>query len=192
MGDELNYCMCCGENVPATSIERDGRSELNCLLCGFTLAISTTAPEARRAVPCIIAVDAVDAHRSALQGLLERSGLAEEIVALHGGPAFVSAIAHRFADGLPVDMVILDVEMPAMDGITAARFLRTLEKKLHRAPCALIFFTGRKADDNLRRQMTLFRPVWYCAKGVGVDQAAFERRATALIAHIATVLAAPA
>lgn len=192
MSDERRYCMCCGENVPVTNVERDGHVELNCLLCGFTLDVTAPEPEARRAVPCIIAVDDADSQLSVLRGLLERSKLADEVVALHGGADFVSTIAHRFAGGLPVDMVILDVEMPAMDGFTAARFLRSLEAKLHRPPCPLIFFTGRKADDNLRRQMALFRPVWYCAKGVDADQAAFERRATSLIGHVATMLPGPA
>jgi CheY-like chemotaxis protein len=189
MSDDALFCMCCGELVPVTRVERDGRVELNCINCGFTLDSSLAEPEAPHVFPCIIAVDDAAFHRSVLKGLLERSGLAEEIVALHGGAEFVSTIAQRFAEGLPVDMVILDVEMPAMDGFTAARFLRSLEAKLHRPPCPLIFFTGRKADDNLRRQMAHFRPVWYCAKGADADQAAFERRAAALIAHIAILLA---
>lgn len=190
MSDELKFCMCCGEDVPVTQVERDGHVELNCLLCGFTLDYAPE-PEARRTVPCIIAVDDTDAHRSALQGLLERSGLADAVVALHDGAEFVSTVARRFAESLPVDLVILDVEMPAMDGFTAARFLRSLEHKLHRPPCPVIFFTARKADDNLRRQMAIFRPAWYCAKGVDDNHAAFERRATALIGHVTTMLTTP-
>jgi len=206
MGEERRYCMCCGEDVPVTSVARDGRLELNCLQCGFTLDIAAGAPLStpvpapsttplstlRRGVPCIIVVDDGDAQRSVLRGLLERSGLADEVLALDGGAAFVSTVAQRFAEGLPVDLVILDVEMPAMDGFTAARFLRTLEGRLHRTPCPLIFFTGRKADDNLRRQMALFRPVYYCAKGVDADQSAFERRAAALIGHVTSLLQRPA
>lgn len=192
MSDETAFCMCCGENVPVTRIERDGRAELNCVNCGFTLDSAILDPEPAQIIPCIIAVDDADVHRSVLKGLLERSCLAKKVVSLHSGAEFVSTVACRFADGLPVDMVILDVEMPAMDGFTAARFLRSLEIRLHRPACPLIFFTGRKADDNLRRQMALFPPVWYCAKGVDRDQAAFERRAAALIAHVATLLAAPA
>jgi CheY-like chemotaxis protein len=185
--------MCCGENVPVTHVVREERVELNCVQCGFTLEIAAAPAEtpARRTVPCIVVVDDGDAQLSVLRGLLERSGLAEEIVALNGGAAFVSTVAQRFAEGLPVDLVILDVEMPAMDGFTAARFLRTLEGKLRRPPCPLIFFTGRRADENLRRQMALFRPVWYCAKGVDADQAAFERRAAALIGHVTSLLAKP-
>ncbi len=183
------FCMCCGEEVPTTQIERDGRTEKTCVQCGLTLALVEPGPEPRHAVvPCIIAVDDVDQHRTFLQQLLERSGLAREIVALDGGAGFVSTLARRFAEGLPVDLVILDIEMPAMDGFTAARFLRTLEHQLRRPPCPLIFFSARAADANLRRQMALFRPSWYCAKGTDGDLAAFERRAVALIGHVTSLL----
>jgi CheY-like chemotaxis protein len=190
MGEEHRYCMCCGEAVPVTVVERDGRAELNCLQCGFTLDVAEAQPEPPRPVPCVIAVDDAASQLAVVRSLLERSGLAEQVVALTGGAQFVSALAQRFAEGLPVAMVILDVEMPAMDGFTAARFLRTLETRLRRPPCPLVFFTARAADENLRRQMALFRPAWYCAKGVDGDQAAFERRATKLIAHVARLLAA--
>jgi len=189
MAEQRDYCMCCGEDVPVTQVERDGRTELTCVYCGFTLGIEEPPPQKRRSVPCVIAVDDADSHRAVLQTLLEHSGLADEVVALHGGAEFVSTIARRFADGLPVDLVILDVEMPAMDGFTAARFLRSLEVKMRRTPCPVIFFTGRKADENLRRQMGLFRPAWYCAKGADGDQQAFERRATGLLAHVTDLLA---
>lgn len=191
MDEVFRHCMCCGEEVPTVLVERDGRAELNCVHCGFTLDVTEPAPGGPRSVPCIIAVDDADVHRSVLRGLLQRSGLAEEIVALAGGAEMVSAIAQRFAEGRPVDLVILDVEMPAMDGFTAARFLRSLEARMGRPPCPLIFFTGRKADENLRRQMALFRPAWYCAKGGDVDRAGFERRAAALIGHVTTLLAPP-
>jgi len=192
VADERRFCMCCGEDVPVTTVKRDGRVDHNCVMCGFTLDITELEQQTRRAVPCVIAVDDADAHRSVLQGLLEQSGLAEQVVALHSGAEFVSTVARRFAEGLPVDLVILDVEMPAMDGFTAARFLRSLETKLRRPACPVIFFTGRKADDNLRRQMGHFRPAWYCAKGVDDDQAAFARRATALIGRITAMLPGPA
>lgn len=189
MGEVRKFCMCCGEDVPTVRVDREGRAELNCVFCGFTLDTSILEPEAPRPVPCIIAVDDADFQRSVISGLLVRSGLADAVVTLHSGAALVSTIATRFADGQPVDLVILDVEMPAMDGFTAARFLRSLEKKMGRPPCPVIFFTGRKADDNLRRQMALFKPAWYCAKGVADDQHGFERRVVSLIGHITKLLA---
>lgn len=202
MGEERRFCMCCGEDVPTVLVERAGRGELNCIHCGFTLEFQSpqpqtleppapAQPETPRTVPCIIAVDDADAHRSVLRGLLERSRLAEEIVALNSGPELVTTIARRFAESRPVDLVILDVEMPAMDGFTAARFLRSLELKMRRPPCPVIFFTARKADENLRRQMAQLRPAWYCAKGADADRSGFERRAAALIGHVTALLREP-
>lgn len=209
MTEQQRFCMCCGEDVPTVVVERAGRPELNCIHCGFTLDFlapppaaddspqepqtppAPPEPPASRTVPCIIAVDDADLHRSVLRGLLERSRLAEEIVTLHSGAEMVTTIARRFAEGQPVDLVILDVEMPAMDGFTAARFLRSLEIKKRRPPCPVIFFTARKADENLRRQMAQLRPAWYCAKGCDPDRSGFERRAAALIGHVTALLATP-
>lgn len=207
MTERRRFCMCCGEDVPTVLVERAGRPELNCIHCGFTLDFVAPQPAAGEAappepqappeppapgpVPCIIAVDDADLHRSVLHGLLERSHLAEEIVALHSGAELVTTVARRFAECLPVDLVILDVEMPAMDGFTAARFLRSLEVKMGRPHCPVIFFTARKADENLRRQMAQLRPAWYCAKGADADRSGFERRAAALIGHVTALLAPP-
>jgi CheY-like chemotaxis protein len=191
MGEERKYCMCCGEDVPVNVVERQGQVELTCIHCGFTLDI--VAPEAPpRAARCIIAVDDAETHRALLAGLLVDAGLADEVLALHSGAEFVATLSRRLADDLPVDLVVLDIEMPAMDGFTAARFLRTIETNLRRPHAPLIFFSGRQADDNLRRQMALFRPAWYFNKGTGGGGEELPRRVGTLVGHIARIVAGPA
>ena len=49
---------------------------------------------------------------------------AEEIVALANGKEFVTAISRRFPAGQPLDLVILDLEMPEMDGLELVRAVR--------------------------------------------------------------------
>jgi len=39
MAEDTKYCLCCGENVPFGTFERNERLETTCAYCGFTLDV---------------------------------------------------------------------------------------------------------------------------------------------------------
>ena len=86
--------------------------------------------------------------------------------------------------GKSVDLAILDIEMPVMDGFTAARVLRSLEKKLRVPPCPIIFFSAKKAGESLKRQMALYHPVRYLNKGAEGSGEDLTKRISFLISHL--------
>jgi CheY-like chemotaxis protein len=176
--------MGCGEDVDTNLVERNGKTELTCIFCGFTLDFvdSQPSPPAR----CIATVDDAEMTRTLVMTFLQDKGLAQEVLAFANGREFVSAVSHRLSAGKPLDCAILDIEMPVMDGFTAARLLRAMEQAQQQHPCPIIFFSARKADEGLRKQMSLFRPARYLNKGAEGDVQDLMRRVGILVSHLGT------
>jgi len=162
MAEETKFCICCGEAVPYRRITRDGNEELLCVYCGFVV---DTAHEPAPPARCIITVDDAEPVRHLLETLLINKRLADTVLTADNGREFVGLFNQRLADHQPVDMVILDLEMPVMGCVSAARVMRSLEDKYHVARTPIIFFSARQCDDELKRQLGVFVPARYVNKG---------------------------
>ncbi|MBI3609094.1 MAG: hypothetical protein HY204_00115 [Nitrospirae bacterium] len=67
--------------------------------------------------------------RFLLEGALLKMKLTQSVVTTKNGREFVASFTKRLAENKSVDLVILNLEMPAMGGITAARVMRAMEEK---------------------------------------------------------------
>ena len=74
--------------------------------------------------------------------------------------------------------------MPVMDGLTAARLMRSLETQNSVPPTPIVFFSAEKADDNLRRQMENLDPANYVNKGSDPDPDKLVARVESLIGYL--------
>ncbi|MFY9271062.1 MAG: response regulator [Candidatus Manganitrophaceae bacterium] len=181
MAEETQFCLCCGEDVPWNRITRGGNEELTCIYCGFILgAKPLPAPSAK----CIITVDDVAFVNDLLKGMLVNKGLAETVMTAGNGQEFVALFNTRLANHQPVDMVILDLEMPVMDGIAAARMMRALEGKYQVTRSPILFFSGRKCDDALKKQLGLFAPASYVNKGTSTKFEDLVERIDQLVTYL--------
>jgi len=81
-------------------------------------------------------------------------------------------------------LVILDIEMPVIDGFGAALFLRSFEQKFRTKPHPILFFSGRKADENLKKRMALFAPAHYLNKGSSKDPDELMGRVKMLVSRL--------
>ncbi len=94
------------------------------------------------------------------------------------------AFNKRLAEDLPVEMVILDLVMPVMDGITAARIMRSIEQKYQVDPTPILFFSARKCDEELKRQMKMFLPASYVNKGASGEPEQLLERIDQLVTYL--------
>jgi CheY-like chemotaxis protein len=115
--------------------------------------------------------------------LLKRK-LCRTVLAAANGQEFVAGFTKRLAEGRDTDLVILDLEMPLMDGITAARVLRSLEGKHSVGKVPILFFSGRKCDDSLKQQMALLAPASYVNKGNESDPEKLVERIDQLVTYL--------
>lgn len=182
MADENKYCLCCGERVPFNKIMRDGKSEKTCVFCGFVLDVAIE--EEDRIAACIVTADDAELTRELLRGMLLKKKLAKSVVTTENGQQFVSSFTKRMAENLPVDLVILDLEMPVMDGITAARVMRAIEGNYSTAKVPILFFSARKCDEALKQQLSIFSPASYVNKGNESDPAKLAERIDQLVGHL--------
>jgi CheY-like chemotaxis protein len=182
MADETKYCLCCGERVPFNKITRDGKSEKTCVFCGFVLDVAIE--EEDRIAACIVTADDAELTRELLKGMLLKKKLARSVISTENGQEFVASVMKRMSENLPVDLVILDLEMPVMDGITAARVMRAVEVNYRTAKVPILFFSARKCDEALKQQLSFFSPASYVNKGNETDPAKLAERIDQLVGHL--------
>jgi CheY-like chemotaxis protein len=79
-----------------------------------------------------------------IQGMLNRLGMTAEVVN-NGREAVAAVRAHDY------DLILMDCEMPEMDGFEAARAIRTLETEQQRGPVPIIALTAHILREHRER-----------------------------------------
>jgi CheY-like chemotaxis protein len=103
-----------------------------------------TAPPAQPQLMKILVAEDSEDSRFLLQEFLKRGPYAVTF-AENGKVALDAALAQQF------DLILMDIQMPVMDGLTAARLIREAEERAGRAHVPLLALTAhtRKADIEL-------------------------------------------
>jgi CheY-like chemotaxis protein len=160
------YCICCGEEVPYNIVERNERRELTCSYCGFTLDVENLWEDIKVSIDtyAFIAEDS-DFARKLLKELVLKKSLASEVIAVTNGLELVTEYTKLMKQKILSSFAIIDLNMPVMDGLTAARTIRALEEKEGTSRVPIVFFSGVKADESLKKQMELLTPAHYMNKG---------------------------
>lgn len=185
MEEGKKYCLCCGEDVPYNVIVRNERRELTCTYCGFVLDMENLWENTKSSVNtyAFIAEDS-KFTRTLLKELILKKTLATEVIAVTNGLELISEYSKLFKKIVRGSFVIIDLNMPVMDGLTAARTLRALEEKGSIVKVPIVFFSGVKADEDLRRQMELLAPAHYVNKGSDPDPEHLVQRIQGLLNFI--------
>ena len=116
------FCDACSEEVEYNRITRDGQVELTCQFCGFTLGVGEE--EASIRAECILVADNSPSVRELVKKAVLDTRLSKDVVTFENGIDFISVFAKRLTEKESMDLVVLDLEMPEMDGIIAARVMR--------------------------------------------------------------------
>ncbi|NOZ25723.1 MAG: response regulator [Nitrospirae bacterium] len=185
MAPKKRYCLCCGEEVPYNTVIRNERRELTCAFCGFILDADRLWEERKRPAGtyALIAEDS-KFTRTLLRELILKKSLSKEVIAVSNGLELVSEYSKLLSHNASVRFIIIDLNMPVMDGLTAARTVRTLEEKRRMKKVPIVFFSAIKADKNLKRQMELLAPAHYVNKGADSDTKLLARRVEGLLNFI--------
>ena len=185
MEEGKKYCLCCGEDVPYNVVVRNERRELTCSYCGFTLDIENLWEDTKSSINtyALIAEDS-KFTRTLLKELILKKAIASEVMAVTNGLELISEYAKLLKRNIRVSFAIIDLNMPVMDGLTAARTLRALEEKDSIIKVPIVFFSGVKADEGFRRQMELLAPANYVNKGSDPDPENLVQRVQGLLSFI--------
>jgi CheY-like chemotaxis protein len=111
-----------------------------------------------------LCADDLSMIRSALLDTI-RSGLAQDVRVTENGYEFLVAFQELADAALPVDLVILDVEMPVMDGINAATSMRAIEQAMGLPRAPILFFTSMQTSPAFFRALEHLSPARHLLKG---------------------------
>ena len=184
MGD-TKYCLCCNEEVPFTSFERNERIETTCLYCGFPLDIKKLyEPNEHIEIGHALISDDSMLTRKIIEDRLKEKKYSGIVLSFENGLELISAYSKLLKEKKTVDIAIIDLNMPVMDGLTAARAIRSLEAQSNNKAVPIIFFSAEKADDNFKKQMEALAPANYMNKGNDTNPDTLASRVELLIAYL--------
>jgi CheY-like chemotaxis protein len=182
---DTRYCLCCDEQVPFGVVVRNERREVTCNYCGFTLDVEASAEplKTEREGYALIADDSRYTRKIIAELIAERK-FSANVMSLENGVEFVTAYSKLLAGKKPVDVAIIDLNMPVMDGLTAARTARTLESRNRAASVPIVFFSAEKAGEDLKKQMESLEPAYYVNKGSDPEPDKLASRVEYLLGYL--------
>ena len=109
------------------------------------LSDGATGPRISLALaPSVLLAEDNAVNREVLTEMLQHIGC--HVTAVENGAQVLSAVATR-----SFDAILMDCQMPVMDGHTAAKELRALERATHQEPTFIIAITADATQENRRR-----------------------------------------
>lgn len=132
--------------------------------------VPVVAATAVEAVPQALFVRVLMAEDTALlreivKDALVQNGISQQVRGCANGEEFLQAVAEALVARQPLDLAILDVEMPILSGYHAAIALRALERGLRIRATPIVFFTAFPCDDTFKKVLEHCQPARYLNKG---------------------------
>jgi CheY-like chemotaxis protein len=178
MGD-TQYCLCCDEE------ERNERRETTCVYCGFTLDVQKLwEPQKATSEGYALVTDDSKYTRKIIEDLLKAKKFSTNVMSFENGLELVTAYTKLLSVKDTVDIAIIDLNMPVMDGLTAARTIRAIETQNKAKNVPIVFFSAQKADEDLKKQMKNLEPANYVNKGSDPDPDKLAKRVESLISYL--------
>ncbi len=173
----FGFCQACGESVETHSVRVEGRLESRCINCGLVLDTRAAPPKACHRV---MAVDDSQMLCNVLSDVLVQKGISREVATCRDGREFITAFTRSLATERPPSFLILDVNMPIVDGVQAAYAARAIEKGFGIEPVPIIFFSVRKCDEGFRKVLDLCAPAAYLNKATAPNPEMIGKRLSAI------------
>lgn len=150
---ERRFCPSCGEHVETYAVSRNNRTETCCVFCGLG-----------------IVADDSETMRTLITDALLAKKLAVSVKTAGDGAAFLETATRWLRDGTPASLVILDVNVPGLEGFSAAAALRTV--------------TARKIDPSIQTFLKALGPAGYLDKGVAASPEPLAARIEHLVVQL--------
>lgn len=157
----FTYCQACGESVETHRVVHDGALQHRCIYCG--LVLDTGSADAETCERAMVVEDSRTLC-DALTDLVVERELSLEAAACHNGREFVVEYTQSLIARRPPGFVLLDIEMPILDGVHTCIVARAIESGFGVPPVPIIFFSGHKCDENLRKVLKASAPAAYLNK----------------------------
>jgi CheY-like chemotaxis protein len=165
---EKAFCPACGMDVAVVhmtlGVGVSAEEVPRCSNCGFDMRLKDRAQSGVLFERAAIAED-MKSVRTAVKEDMVGHQIAKVVDEFEDGGTFMQAVQALSAQGRVYDLVILDLNMPVVNGLKAALFLRSMERKLSWQPIPILFFSSVVCDARLNEQIEKLTPAMYLNKG---------------------------
>ncbi len=177
------YCPSCDEMVEVFVMISGGQEKVHCSQCGLMLDEVVAKPaESLEAV--IIAEDS-GVLREILVKTLKEKKLARVVIPCPDGKAFLSSLNEKMKNNEIVNLVILDVQMPIINGINAAKTMRAMEEGFKRPrKIPILFFSVVRCDENFKKFLNFCKPAAYLNKGTSATPEQLASRVYEVVSRL--------
>lgn len=153
---------------------------------GTPAAFSGMAPmPAPSTLQTVIAAEDTEPILRSLVDLLTRRGIAKNVLPAANGEECLVQYHRALAHGMVPQLLILDVNMPILNGINAAIAVRAAERAFGiTTPTPVLFFTASACDESFKRVLQFTAPARYLNKGAPGTPAEFAERLVQVLARL--------
>lgn len=175
------YCPGCGGEVKVYVMLSAGGEVEHCEQCGAPIT-DDQAPAAAAPLENVIVVEDTALLREILADILKARGVTQNVYNCVNGSNFLSTFTSLLLKKSRVGLVILDINMPVMNGINAAIAMRAIERAFGlESPSPLLFFTVKPSDEQFRKLLKFCSPALYINKGTAATPLEMQERVNKVV-----------
>lgn len=179
------FCQHCNEDVLTYTVIKDGREEVCCLYCGLPLSKKNNEKSVIKEEVTIIHADDSAFMRELVKDIVEKNELCNKFIPLNNGEETITYYLKSIVEKRDVNLVILDIRMPFISGLSTAIAIRAIENALEAPKVPILFFSVKQADDELKKFIGHTTPSFYLNKGASENIEDLEKR---LVYALKTIL----
>jgi len=132
----------------------------------------------------VITVEDSSLISAILNDTLVEQGLTERVIPCKNGYEFLGRyIRERQAETL-IGLVVMDVKMPVLNGISSAVAMRAHEQAQEIDGVPILFFTSKRCDETFRKVLLHCAPAMYINKGTSVSPTQLQDRVGKVVTQL--------
>ncbi len=180
------FCQQCKENVLTYTVMRNGRQEICCLYCGLPIMINETETKESSGISkketseinkrTVFYADDSTFMRELLKDIFLNNNITDSFHSFENGEILIEEYTKKLIENLPVSLIILDIKMPYISGISVGIAIRAIERAFKSKPVPILFFSVKQADEELQKFFLHASPAYYLNKGASTDIEDLEKR----------------
>lgn len=174
------YCPRCNKDVEVIEVSmgtRGGGATLRCAECGAVLAEKDEkSPDERLKLTRVITAGYSDIQNDLIIAALVRNQYADVLEGCSSGEELLVKTTNLLYKRAAPKLLMLEVNMPIMNGINAALCLRSIEKGISASKIPILFFTQKPLDEMFTKAIKFLTPAKYVPLPPNVDIETFRKR----------------
>ncbi len=176
--EKKRFCQQCNEDVLTYTVIRNGKEEICCLYCGLPILVDTKSVHDKNKENDKVIFYADDSAfmRELVKDIFNSNKISKNFVTFDNGELLLEKYTKFLIDKSRVDLVILDIKMPYISGISVGIAMRAMERAFQIKPTPILFFSVKQADEEMQKFFAHLSPAYYLNKGASTDIGDLEKR----------------